>query len=92
MNSQNQRDEVTLYLVKTLTGYEVIPANWGWHIHKGDNYYGHLVYQETKGWEGNALNYLPLELKEQLEKFAQLTLAGMPPENLLTSPMLFTAT
>jgi len=73
MNFQHSIDELTLYLVQTLTGYEVIPANFGWHIHKGDSYCGLLQYQETKGWQGRALSHLPLALKEELKKFALAT-------------------
>lgn len=71
MNSQHNIDETTQYLNQTLTGYEVIPANFGWHIHKGDTYYGLLEYQGTKGWKGRAFNYLPSELKEQLKRFGK---------------------
>jgi hypothetical protein len=71
MNSPHNIDETTQYLNQTLIGYEVIPANFGWHIHKGDTYYGLLQYQETKGWEGSAFSCLPSELKEQLKKFGQ---------------------
>lgn len=70
MNFSNNTDEITLYLNQTLTGYEVIPANFGWHIHKGNKYFGILQYQETKGWQGSAFNHLPAELKEQLKKLA----------------------
>jgi hypothetical protein len=73
MNSQQHNiDETTEYLNQTLTGYEVIPANFGWHIHKGDTYYGLLQYhQETTGWEGSAFSQLPCELKDQLKRFGQ---------------------
>ena len=71
MNSLDNIDETTQYLNQTLIGYEVIPANFGWHIHKGDTYYGLLEYQGTKGWEGNAFSRLPSELKEQLTRFGQ---------------------
>jgi hypothetical protein len=71
MNSQHNIDETTQYLNQTLIGYEVIPANFGWHIHKGNTYYGLLQYQETKGWEGSAFSRLPSELKEQVKKFGQ---------------------
>lgn len=70
MNLQNNTNEITLYLTQTLTEYEVIPANFGWHIHKENRYWGLLQYQETKGWQGSAFNRLPTELKEQLKKFA----------------------
>jgi hypothetical protein len=70
MQLKHNSEEVTLYLNETLAGYEVIPANWGWHIHKGNVYCGYLQYQGVAGWEGSALNYLPNELKEQLKKFA----------------------
>ena len=68
---QQNLEEITLYLTQTLTGYEVIPANWGWHIHKGNTYCGNLEYQGTRGWQGSALSYLPTELKEQLKTFAE---------------------
>ncbi|MBV9386394.1 MAG: hypothetical protein JOZ78_08200 [Chroococcidiopsidaceae cyanobacterium CP_BM_ER_R8_30] len=71
MNYRHNSDEITLFLIQTLTGYDVIPANFGWHIHKGDDYYGLLEYQETKGWQGDAFNHLPLEFKEQLKSFGQ---------------------
>jgi hypothetical protein len=70
MNFQDKTDEIQLYLNQTLRGYEVIPANFGWHIHKGDKYCGILQYQETTGWQGSALAHLPTELKEQLKKLA----------------------
>lgn len=70
MTFQDNTDEITLYLTQTLDGYEVIPANFGWHIHKGDTYCGLLEYQEAKGWQGNALNCLPAEMREQLKKAA----------------------
>jgi len=66
-----QNLSVTSYLQETLVGYEVIPANFGWHIHKGDTYCGVLQYQGTKGWQGNALTHLPVEVREELKKFGQ---------------------
>jgi hypothetical protein len=71
MNSQHNIDETTQYLNQTLTGYEVIPANFGWHIHQGDTYHGLLQYQETKGWDGSAFSCLPSELQEQLKRLGQ---------------------
>jgi len=71
MNSIHNIDKNTQYLNQTLIGYEVIPANFGWHIHKGDTYHGLLQYQETTGWEGSAFSHLPCELKEQLKRFGQ---------------------
>lgn len=71
MKSQRNIDKMTPYLTQTLTGFEVIPANFGWHIHKGNIYCGLLQYQRGKGWQGVALNYLPPELKEELKKFGQ---------------------
>lgn len=71
MKLQHNIEEVTLYLTQTLKGYDIIPANWGWHIHKGNTYCGHLEYHETRGWQGSAFNHLPTELKEELKKFAQ---------------------
>lgn len=68
MKIKQQIEQVTLYLTQRLSGYEVIPANCGWHIHKGNTYCGHLYYQETKGWQGKALSYLPTEVREQLKK------------------------
>ncbi|WP_290878506.1 hypothetical protein [Fischerella sp.] len=44
MKPQHNLEQITLYLTQTLSGYEVIPANWGWHIHKGDKYCGHMEY------------------------------------------------
>ena len=64
-------DEISLYLTQTLAEYEVIPANWGWHLHQGDKYCGLLEYQKTSGWQGSALDCLPIRLREQLKKFAQ---------------------
>ena len=69
MNIRQKIEQITLYLTQNLSGYEVIPANWGWHIHKGDIYCGLLQYQQTKGWQGRALSYLPTEVREQLKKF-----------------------
>ena len=63
-------NEIECYLIQNLTGFEVIPANFGWHIHQGDTYYGILQYQETKGWQGDAFSQLPLDIKEQLKKLA----------------------
>ncbi len=71
MKVQQNLDPMTTYLTQTLAEYEVIPANFGWHIHKGDTYFGLLQYQETKGWQGSAFSELPLEMKEQLKKFEQ---------------------
>ena len=71
MKVQQNLDPMTTYLTQTLAEYEVIPANFGWHIHKGDTYCGLLQYQETKGWQGSACSQLPLEMKEQLKKFEQ---------------------
>lgn len=71
MNSLHNIDETTQYLNQTLIGYEVIPANFGWHIHKEDTYYGLLQYKGTKGWLGSAFSHLPCELKEQLKRFGQ---------------------
>lgn len=72
MNCQQNSDEITLYITQTLTGYEVIPANFGWHIHKEDSYCGLLQYQGAKGWQGSGFNHLPSEMKEKLKKFTQL--------------------
>ena len=71
MKVQQNLDPMTTYLIQTLAEYEVIPANFGWHIHKGDTYFGLLQYQEMKGWQGSAFSQLPLEMKEQLKKFEQ---------------------
>ena len=71
MRTKHNIDEITQYLNQTLTEYEVIPANFGWHIHKGNTYYGLLEYQGTKGWKGSAFTQLPSELKEQLKRFGQ---------------------
>jgi len=69
--SRQTIDKVTQYLANSLSGYEVIPANWGWHIHKGDTYCGLLQYQKTKGWQGKALTYLPVEIRKQLQRLAK---------------------
>lgn len=71
MKVQQNLDPVTAYLQETLVGYDVIPANFGWHIHKKDTYYGVLEYQETIGWQGEGFSPLPSELKEELKKFTQ---------------------
>jgi len=71
MKLQHKLDSTTIYLQETLVGYDVIPANFGWHIHKEDTYCGLLQYQGTKGWQGTALSYLPLEVREELKKFGQ---------------------
>ncbi|MBV8888024.1 MAG: hypothetical protein JO235_29065 [Chroococcidiopsidaceae cyanobacterium CP_BM_RX_35] len=71
MELRQHQDETTLYLTQTLKEYEIVPATWGWHIHQGNVYCGHLGYQGIKGWQGTALSCLPNELKEQLTKFAQ---------------------
>jgi hypothetical protein len=71
MSSRKNIERITLYLTQTLTGHEVIPANFGWHIHKGNTYCGILQYG-TQGWQGSALTYLPSELKEELKRFGQV--------------------
>ena len=71
MKTRQNLEQITLYLTQTLTEYEVIPATWGWHIHKKDMYCGLLEYQGTRGWQGSALSSLPTELREQLKKFTQ---------------------
>jgi hypothetical protein len=68
MNIRNKIEQITLYLTQNLSGYEVIPANWGWHIHKGETYCGLLQYQDKKGWQGEALPHVPQEILEQLKK------------------------
>jgi hypothetical protein len=70
MSSRKNIEQITLFLTQTLTGYEVIPANFGWHIHKGNTYCGLLQYG-AKRWQGNALSYIPSELKEKLNRFGQ---------------------
>ena len=70
MSIKPKLEQAKLYLTQNLSGYEVIPANWGWQIHKGDTYCGLLHYQERKGWQGKALSYLPSEVREQLKKLA----------------------
>lgn len=69
MTFQQNLDEITSYLTQTLIGYEVIPANFGWHIHKGNTYYGLLEYQGMKGWQGSAFERFIPELKEELKNF-----------------------
>lgn len=71
MEIKHKIEQITLQLNQSLSGYEVIPANWGWHIHKGETYFGLLQYQGTKGWQGKALNYLPKEVLEQLKQLTQ---------------------
>jgi hypothetical protein len=75
MKPQHNLEQLTLYLTQTLSEYEVIPANWGWHIHKGNKYCGHLEYQRKKGWQGRAFHCLPNKLKEQLKNFAHSSYA-----------------
>ena len=70
MSIRQKIEQARLYLTQSLSGYEVIPANWGWHIHKGDTYCGLLHYQKTRGWQGEALTHLPTEVREQLKKLA----------------------
>ncbi len=72
MELQQNLDPINNCLTQILAGYEVIPANFGWHIHKGDTYFGLLQYQETKGWHGRAFSELPLNVQEQLRKSEQL--------------------
>ncbi|MEC4883014.1 MAG: hypothetical protein SAL70_17000 [Scytonema sp. PMC 1070.18] len=69
MMSQIRLKEMTDYLTQTLVGYEVIPANFGWHIHFENRYCGRLEYQYNKGWRGNALNHQPSLIIKQLKKF-----------------------
>jgi hypothetical protein len=69
MKIKQDLKEITSYLTQSLSGYEVISANWGWHIHKGSVYCGMLQYQGKGGWQGRALNYLPREVLKQLKKF-----------------------
>ena len=71
MSNRQNLEQATIYLTQSLTGYEVIPANFGWHIHKGNTYCGMLQYQETQGWIGSALTYISSELKDELKKFVQ---------------------
>lgn len=69
--SVHNNEEITPFLTQILTEHEIIPANFGWHIHQGDTYCGLLQYTETKGWQGSALDGLPLELRQQLKKLTQ---------------------
>lgn len=69
MNNQQNLKQVTIYLIQTLAGYEVIPAKFGWHIHKENNYCGILQYQRARGWQGSALKCIPTELREEIKKF-----------------------
>lgn len=71
MNIKDKIEQITLYLAQSLSGYEVIPANWGWHIHKGNTYCGMLQYQVKQGWQGKALNYIPKEVLKELNKLSQ---------------------
>jgi hypothetical protein len=77
MKLQHNIAQVTDYLQETLVGYEVIPANFGWHIHQGDTYCGLLQYQGAKGWQGTALNYLPVEVREELKR-VDTSVSSMP--------------
>lgn len=70
MQLKQNIEKVTLYLTQRLSGYEVIPANWAWHIHKGEIYCG-LQYQTAKKWQGKALHYLPRDVIEQLKKLTR---------------------
>jgi hypothetical protein len=74
--SKKKLEKITLFLTQTLVGYEVIPANFGWHIHSQDEYCGHLEYQETVGWQGSALNRLSKTVREQLQKSLVTVLWG----------------
>jgi len=67
MKIRQNLEQITSYLTQNLSGYAVIPANWGWHIHKGDIYCGLLQYQGKRGWQGSALPYLPKEVIQQLK-------------------------
>lgn len=71
MKLQQTLDPITNYVTQILAEYEVIPANFGWHIHKGDTYFGLLQYQATEGWQGRGFSHLPLEIQQQLKKFGQ---------------------
>ncbi len=42
MKLQQTLDPITAYVTQTLAEYEVIPANFGWHVHKGYTYLGLL--------------------------------------------------
>lgn len=70
MKIRQNLKKITHYLTQNLSGYDVVPANWGWHIHKGNIYCGMLQYQDKKGWQGNALRYLPIEVVAQLKLLA----------------------
>lgn len=70
MEIKQKIEQITLYL-GSLHGHEVIPANWGWHIHKGNTYCGLLQYQKKKGWQGEALHHLPQKVLLQLKKLTQ---------------------
>ncbi|MFB2968636.1 hypothetical protein ACE1CD_06665 [Aerosakkonema sp. BLCC-F183] len=71
MQLQHNLDSIDSYLAEALVGYDIIRANFGWHIHKGDTYCGLLQYQANEGWQGRALNQLPLEVQTHLQKFGQ---------------------
>lgn len=71
MKLQQTLDPITNYVTQTLAEYEVIPANFGWHIHKGNSHLGLLQYQKTTGWQGDAFSHLPSEIQQQLKKFRQ---------------------
>ena len=71
MELQHTLDPITNYVTQILAEYQVIPANFGWHIHQEDTYFGLLQYHETTGWEGEAFTHLPLEIQQNLKKFGQ---------------------
>lgn len=71
MEIRQKIEQITLYLSGSIHGYEVISADWGWHIHKGDAYCGLLQYQVKKGCQGEALHHLPQEVLLQLKKLTQ---------------------
>jgi hypothetical protein len=57
----------TLVSLLRKAGYEISQATGGWHLHKGNIYYGNLHYQGERGFSGSALQHLPSELLEQLK-------------------------
>jgi hypothetical protein len=64
--------QLTSLLISNLqkAGYEINQATSGWHLHKGNIYYGSLQYKPVRGWQGSALHHLPQEVLEKLNKIS----------------------
>ena len=61
----------TLVISLRKAGYQIGQATTGWHLHKGNIYCGNLQYKGERGFSGSALQHLPSELIEQLQKITQ---------------------